>query len=260
MRWVLCLAVGAAVAPALARPARADTARECIDADTEGQELRLKGRWRDAKKRLGACTDPRCPDEVARDCTTRYEQLRSVIPTLLLAARGPDGGDTLDATVVVDDVIVATPVPTVAIELDPGDHTVRLTHDRWTADPQRIVLREGEAARRLVFRFVDAGASATPAPPPAFGIALTSLGSAVLAAGGAVLVAGIVKYETLKNEPCAVSQTCSPSDVGAIKLDYGLGGTLAGIGASALVAGIWAVTHHVARGARAFSTPLRLTF
>jgi hypothetical protein len=260
MRWVLLLAVGAAVATTLPHPARADSARACIDADTEGQELRLKGRWRDAKKRFGKCVDPRCPAEVARDCATRYEELRAAIPSLLLAARRPDGGDTLDATVLVDNAIVETAVPNVAIELDPGEHVVRLTHDGWAAEPQRVVLREGEASRRLAFSFVEAGATA-PGPPRALGITFTSLGSVMFAVGGAVLVGGILKYESLSNDPCAATQTCSPSDVKAIKLDYGVGGAVAAVGVSALAVGIWAIMHHGApRGANALPTRLGMTF
>jgi hypothetical protein len=196
----------------------------------------------------------------------RYEALRTEIPSLLIAACRPDGSDTLNATVIVDDAVVGTAVPTVAIELDPGEHVVRLTHEGWTAEPQRVVLREGEAVRRLSFRFVQVGTVAPSlplkAPPPrALGVALTSLGSVMLAAGGVVLAAGVVEFESLSHAPCAATQTCSPSDVRTIKLEYGIGSAVAAVGVSALVVGIWALTRPRARStATALPTRLALAF
>jgi hypothetical protein len=153
----------------------------------------------------------------------RYEALRGAIPSLLIAARRPDGEETVNATVIVDDAILGTAVPTVAIELDPGEHVVRLAHEGWVAEPQRVVLREGEAARRVAFRFAEVGATeAVPvSPPKEIGVAFTSLGSVMLGAGGAVFVAGLVKYASLSKATCAATGMCLPSDVTTIKSSTG---------------------------------------
>jgi hypothetical protein len=247
VRWRIGLLAGALAITLGPRPARADDKTACIDADTEGQELRLQGQWRKAKMRFQTCVSLQCPAAVLQDCTARYDDIRASIPTLLVAAQQPNGTDTVDARLVIDGDVVSSSLPTTAIEADPGEHVVRIEHDGWTAPEQRVVVREGEKDRRVAFRF----AGPAPAPLPArsegadvLGLTLTAAGGLAVAIGATFVVAGLVRRTDLVQSQCATARTCSPDDVGAIDRDYAIGGIAAGVGVVALGIGIGRLVSH----------------
>jgi hypothetical protein len=231
--------VAGALAPCFApRLAVADDkAAICIDSDTQGQELRLAGRWREAEARFQTCAHLPCPEAVLQDCVARYDDIRAAMPTLLVAAQRADGTDTIDATLVIDGKVVAEPLPTTAIELDPGVHVLQIRHDGWTAPSQTVVLREGDKDRTVAFRFDATDRNVLP-------LALAVSGGLVFVVGATFVTIGIMKRDDLVSEPCAATRTCSPADVNAVDRDYWIGGIAAGIGLGTLGLGIWQLVSH----------------
>jgi hypothetical protein len=240
VRYWIGLVAGALAACAVAPEARADDKTACIDANAGGQELRLKGRWRDAELALKKCARATCPDAIAQDCAQRYEELQSAMPTLLVAAKQPDGADTMDARLMIDGVTVATRLPPTAIEVDPGEHVIRVEHGAWLADEQRLVLLEGQKNRGVAFRFTEPPASATRnRTPRLLGLVLTGAGAVVTGIGATFIVLGLAERSDLLANPCANNLTCSPGDVDTVQRDYWIGGIAVGLGLAALGIGIW---------------------
>jgi hypothetical protein len=247
--------LAACAASALPATARADDKTACINADTQGQELRLKGHWRDAEALFQACLRlPQCPAAVAQDCTTRLDDVRSAMPTLLVAAQQPDGSDTVDARLVIDGQVVARSLRATAIEVDPGEHVVTVEHDGWIAQEQQLVVREREKDRRLAFQFAFPSPQAMSPPESTrehehggidvLGVTLTATGGIAVAVGATFAIIGLAKRSSLLAS-CGDTETCSSSDVSAVNRDYWIGGIVGGVGLVALGFGIWElVTNH----------------
>jgi len=270
---LVAVAWAASVAlPGMAGVAQAQDKNACIDADTQGQELRLKGHWREAEVLFQTCLRLQCPAAVAQDCSARYDDVRSSMPTLLVAAQQPDGTDTVDARLVIDGQVVSPSLSATAIELDPGEHLVTIQHDGWIAPEQRVVFREREKDRRLAFQF------AVPSSPAlssrevgeteqrrggvdTLGVTLTVSGGIAVAVGATFAVAGLAKRSSLLADSCSTSKTCSPDDVSTINRDYWVSGIVGGVGLVALGLGIWElVTNHERPRAQGGLPGLQLSF
>jgi hypothetical protein len=125
--------------------ARADAMSDrCVDANTNGQALRLDGKLGDARVQLEACTDPRCPAIVRDDCASRLRELDAVEPTMILALDAPPGGPV---TVSIDGKPVAHALEG-PFRVDPGTHLFLFTRDGQEAVSRTFVVREGEKNRR----------------------------------------------------------------------------------------------------------------
>ena len=230
--------------------ARADEgSRACIAAHARGQELRLAGKWVAAANDFRACSATSCPAAVAQDCLRWQNELRPLTPSVLIAAAGPDGTDTVDARLIVDAVPMGERLPTTAVDLDPGEHTLRLEHPTWGHVEERIVLREREKDRRVTFRFPPprsgAGDESRPTqdakPTSAFGIAMLGVGGAAIATGAVFGVLGRIREDELAGSPCGRNGTCATDDVDVVRQRYWIAGISAGVGLAALAIGIWQV-------------------
>jgi hypothetical protein len=251
--------------------AQANDKAACIAAHGDGQELRLHGRWRDAEARFRTCSSA-CPGPITQDCARWYDEVRAKMPTIVVAAVGPDGADTVDVTLLVDGTHVADQLPSTAFEVDPGEHVVRLQHAGWPAVEQKVVVREGEKEKRIALSFAPTtpakGGDATPGPapaassPPILGYVL--LGVGVVAAGVSIPLAidAKIKEDNLRNDPCGHNGTCETSKVNPINTEYLVAGIVGGVGLVALGLGIWQVLAHPKADAHIGFGPggLRLTF
>jgi hypothetical protein len=286
VRWRVGLRAVVLAASLASGTAHAQDTTACINADTRGQEVRLRGHWRDAEALFRTCLHLQCPAAIAQDCTARYDDVRASMPSLLVVARRPDGADTVDARLVIDGQVVASSLPATAIEVDPGEHVVSIAHDGWIATEKRIVVREREKDRRVVFQFAPSSseasspempspetssspASSAQAPAGAtqqggvdvLGVTLTVSGAAAVAVGATFVIVGFVQRSSLAASPCAATQMCSPSDVHTVDRNYWIGGVVGVVGLVVLAFGIWElVTHHEQRGAVAGAPGLLLSF
>jgi hypothetical protein len=259
----LVLVLAPATIVAAPEPARADDKIACVNAHASGQELRLAGKWREAATRFRLCAAAVCPKPITIDCTRWYEELRLATPSIVVAAQGPDGVDTVDVKLVVDGVRIADRLPTTAIALDPGEHAIRLEHAGWPAVERRMVVREREQERRVTLRF-DAAPSPlekSDAPPPpepsrALGIGLT--GGGVAAAGVAVTFAvlGRARETELADSPCGKTGTCAHDDVDVVRHRYLAAAIGGGVAVVALAIGVWQLLRPGVAPSRTARSPL----
>lgn len=146
-----------------AERAAAKDAVECEAMFERAQELALDGKLLEAGKAYVACVDQECPRRLRSECSNRFEALSARVPTIVVAARTPDGTDLVDVELSIDGVgIMSTSGQ--AIPLDPGPHHVRVAR-KGQVDEFDIVAREGEKLRTIVRPFA-ASADSPHEPGP----------------------------------------------------------------------------------------------
>src|SRR5690349_15045841 len=126
MRRALLVAIPV-VAVAFAAPTRAaGPAERCASSAEHGQSLRKHGKLLDARAAMHDCSRAACPRVVRDDCTTWEAQLEAAIPTLAVAVKDARGDDVTDAAILVDGRPLDEAARGLAVELDPGEHVVRV--------------------------------------------------------------------------------------------------------------------------------------
>lgn len=172
---------------ALAAPSR----QECVDAHSQGQDLRDKGKLVEARTAFLQCAQAECPQLVQADCAQFSSELTRLVPSLSFAARTSAGKDLLDTTVYLDEVAVTSRLDDGKVhEVNPGKHTLRFVHAGQEVR-QDIVVAQGEKARPIVVTFADPGAAAGSAAPPAAPAPVAAEPPRVGRSGTPLIVAGI---------------------------------------------------------------------
>jgi hypothetical protein len=239
--------------------ARADspTKRECVAVSEAGQDLRVAGQLLEARVKFSACTSTSCPRPVREDCAQRLLELDHSLPTLVLAAKDPQGNDLLAVSVSLDDRPIRDRLDGTAIEVDPGEHRFHFEMDGKPPVDKTLVVREGEKNRVIE---VVLGTPLPPAPPPApapavfpvprtsdgstqrtIGLAVAGGGALAAIVGAALSVASKVLYDHALHDECQ-GQThghCSPQGIadGRTVQTEATGATVAFVAGGVLLAG-----------------------
>lgn len=119
----------------------------CADLSEKGQLLKIKGKLREARETFLECVKDKCPPLVRKDCGQFLVDLESSMPTIVVAAREPAGGDLTDVRVIVDGELLTARLEGKALPMDPGVHKFRFEAKGRVAVEQTIVVREGERNR-----------------------------------------------------------------------------------------------------------------
>lgn len=237
MRLLLAFALAAlALTPT---PAAADDSkRECAAAYVDAQVARKAGHLLDARAKLIACSDRRCPAALRRDCQPWLVEVDTAIPSLTVRVVDAAGAPVSDARVTLD----GSPFDE-SVGVDPGDRVLRVEADGMKPTESRVRLTAGEGRRKVVVR-LD-GAAQAPAPPPRpepiarNGVSATPfvLGAIGLVGVGAFAMLGSLgsaKKGDLDASGC--KPNCAPDEVSSVKTLYVAADVSIGVGAASLVA------------------------
>ncbi|HET7538451.1 MAG TPA: hypothetical protein VFK05_01220 [Polyangiaceae bacterium] len=154
---------------ALALLAHASTASaapgkdECVDANAQAQDLRRDGKLLSAREALRVCVNEICPKLVREDCSKRLDELTSVVPSVVFAAKDSTGRDLSAVVVTMDGKPLADHLDGAALEMDPGSHSFGFTTEGLPTVTRELLIREGERGRHETVLF---GAAAVEQPPP----------------------------------------------------------------------------------------------
>jgi hypothetical protein len=245
-------------------PARADvTKSQCVDANANGQSLRMDGKLSDARRELQVCSDSACPPIVRSDCAERLDELERAQPTILFDVKDATGADLIAVKVTLDGQPVNDKLVGTALRVDPGEHTFTFAAPGRDPLKRTFVIKEGEKGRRepVVIGSPEATAQVpisvptktelepAPAPSPAglgtqkiLGLTAGGLGVAGIAVGS---VFGVMTFSaaSAQKSDCASSKLCP--NPGQAASDHSSGVTdsavsTAGfiVGGALLVAGI----------------------
>jgi hypothetical protein len=231
---------------ALEAAARAEppSAEKCTAAYDSTQRLRQAGKLQAAETEALVCADSACPRVLRQDCARWVEEIQRAAPTIVVRATGSDGCDIVDARVVLDGKVVASRVEGTPLALDPGVHVVRVEPAAGVPLEQRVVIVEGDRARRIELGATGAvcgvrpdvraehpaAAADRPTPPLAYG--LGAAGIAAIVGGSVLAVVGFSKRSDLD----ACKPGCDPDDVGAARRTFVVSDVLFGVGVVALAA------------------------
>lgn len=130
----------------------------CIEDHVAAQEARLGRRLLAAREALIRCNT--CPSSLAAECGTWLDEVNRALPSVVVAARSPDGKDLPEARVSLDGRAVTA--RGTAIELDPGEHVATVEVGGVTRS-ERFVATEGEKGRVVVLTI---GPPRAPVAPP----------------------------------------------------------------------------------------------
>jgi hypothetical protein len=226
-------------------PAAAVEPEACIASYERGQRLRKSGKLVEAEPETRTCADESCPVVLKRDCIRWLDELHRATPTIAVTVVGNDGCDHPADLTLDGEAIVARPGR--AIPVNPGEHVVRAQLGSAVRE-QRIVLPEGEQARRLAFSFAPAGVTCgTPTPEPAaekpqrdrpvppLVWVLGGVGAAALITGAVLGVSGFSQKSTL--DDCR--PRCASDDVDSMQTTFLAADIVAGVGLVSLAAATW---------------------
>lgn len=252
VRHPLALALFAALVALAAPPdasAAAPSKEECIDAHSRGQDGAEKGQLTQARQLFLTCAQTSCPALIQADCARFGDEVSRLVPSVSFAARDARQNDLPDASVYVDDVLVATRLDDgKSYDLDPGKRSVRFVHNGRTVSLS-VVLSQGEKGRTIVGSFADQAGGASPVAAdspsrPVFPLVVAGAGAAALITGGVLVGVGFGRVPS----NCSVGDRECAAPVGdpafgKAKDGVSLANTgfiVGGVGAAALVGGlIW---------------------
>ncbi len=135
----------------------------CFNAPVEGQKLRKAGKLLAARQQFLTCAQKECPAEIVDDCAKWASEVERALPSVVIAARDPQGRDLVDARVSIDGSVFA-PLGSRATRLDPGKHTLSVRTADGEVIDRELTLQEGEHERSFVVTF---GAPVEPPHSPA---------------------------------------------------------------------------------------------
>src|SRR5262249_54424310 len=157
------------------------------------------------------CSREPCPGLLQRDCAAWLANLDTRLPSVVVSAQDPDGHDTAEVKVTLDQTPLLERLDGKAIPLDPGEHLLRFERQGSPPVEEKVIAREGEQRRVLAVHFERAKGSTpvTPPPPQQKGVpaAVWILGGAGLAFGGAFTALGVIA----KNDRDHLRATCAPA-------------------------------------------------
>src|SRR6188768_3712379 len=138
---------------------------QCVDSDTQAQDLRRDGKLLSARDALRVCIDPACPRLVREDCTQRLDELTSALPSLIFSAKDGSGRDLSAVTVTIDGKPLVDHLDGSAIDVDPGEHTFGFQADALPPATLKLLIRERDRGRHAEVVLGQPPAEQAPPPP-----------------------------------------------------------------------------------------------
>jgi hypothetical protein len=239
----------ASVLPMASAAHAADTKAECIDAHETAQSLRKDGHLRAARTALLRCTRPMCPAVIQKECGPWLEQLAAEQPSIVLSLRDARGADQTSAHVTIDGEPRGERLDGRALEIDPGDHLLRVELASGQTVERRITIRDGEQRRSLALTLAKTDVAAPPPSPVPHASPSPNTIAGSTAAGVGVATLGVgVAFAVLQNAAASSAHAACPggcaagsagattalSDVSTAKGERVGEGVLFGVGAAAM--------------------------
>jgi hypothetical protein len=112
--------------------------------------LRREGKFKSAREKLLVCVAESCPGIVREDCLQRMEELDRLTPSVVFEAKDSKGQDLTEVRVTMDGAPLLPKLGAGSVPVDPGEHEFTFEMDGEPSVTRRIVLREGDKARREV--------------------------------------------------------------------------------------------------------------
>jgi hypothetical protein len=200
----------------------------CVTAHERGLALQEQGAFIAARAQFTRCASAVCPLMVLEECAKLTQVMSAAIPTVVLAARDPEGRELSEVQVKVDGKPFVTHLDGRAKELDVGEHTFEFAGNGAT-QRQKAVLREGEKQRVIQVTLGEPRPPSSAAIPPA-SWALGGVGIAALGGFGYFALHG----KSLEQDLDACTPRCPKEQTEEVERTYLVGDVFLGVGVLAL--------------------------
>ena len=243
-----CAVIAAASCSLLSYRAHADApadgagADACVAAYESAQEQRLRGSLVGAREQAATCAASSCPAFIRDDCTTWRGEIDAEVPSVTFDVT-KSGARVTKVRVTEGERVVAERLEG-AVELDPGEHSLRFEGDGTEPLTLKVVLARGEKARRVAVELAPVAAPAPTEPhaAPSEPERSPNVVPWVLVGTG---VAGVTAFTLLGaaglSEEAKLKRTCAPSCDGkqlkSVQTKYLLADVSLAIGIGGLIAG-----------------------
>lgn len=227
---------------------KAEQAATCAASFEQSQVLRKNSQLRAARAELLKCAQLQCREAIRNQCSAWLEDAEKATPSLIIEAT-IDGEERTDLQVAVDGTPAEEWSPTKALEIDPGEHLLRVTAPNFPPAEKRIIMREGDKRRVFSFSFGAAKPPVTVAPPapsperapppvamhrPVPAITYVLAGTALVGGGVFAALASKAKQQE-KQLRTDCSPSCTDDQVDDLKSRYLMANVALGVGGAAAV-------------------------
>src|SRR5882724_2745079 len=111
------------------RAGSSETVSACVDNYKTGLDREQSGRLRQARELFIKCSKAACGSPLREECTTRFTQLSTDIPSIVPVVTDDAGGPQTDVEVRVDGERLASSLDGHSFPLDPGVREVSFSKD-----------------------------------------------------------------------------------------------------------------------------------
>jgi hypothetical protein len=249
---------------------RADDRTTCLEAASQGQNLRDVHQLLEAREQFRICAGASCPAVVQKDCAVWLDEVEKALPTVVFSLKDGAGRDVLDARVSEQDKMLCSRLDGAAVPMNPGVHTFRFEAPNGTFSiEQQVLVGEGQKALNVTAVLApssaaestqsagpgasEGGTAVPPAkrqpireqPPSSGGFTTRDWAYVVAGIGLAGVVVGTTTGAMAMGKKHTADDNCTGSDCNSVGADAGNSGrTLAavstvgfGIGVLGLAAG-----------------------
>jgi hypothetical protein len=123
--------------------------RLCVAAFRSAQEHEQAGQLADAKQQWLKCARATCGSFLKQECTTRYTQLDTDIPSVVPVVTDDSGAPRTDVEVRIDGELVASQLDGRALPVDPGMHEFSFTNAGNVFAKQKLMILQGQRNRQI---------------------------------------------------------------------------------------------------------------
>lgn len=247
-----CLGIAGLVSGAEPSP---DVKKQCAADHSQAQSLKLDGKLIAARECLVACSAEECPAVLRKECSEMLPEIDRAIPSIVIVARTPTGDETSAVKVSIDGAPVLDRIDGKSLAIDPGVRKLRLELAGARPIERELMVREGDKARVVEFRFEStapaasassasasssAPAPSAPSPHRPIPVAVYALGGAGIAAVGAFAVfalSGRSQENELRDRGC--EPYCPKSETDEVKQKYLIGDIFLAVGLVSAGAATW---------------------
>ena len=152
---VLAFAPAAAQARKKKGAAGAQVIRTCVDDYKTGLSLETSGQLIEGRERFVRCSKAACGSPLREECTTRFTQLDTEIPSVVPIATDDEGSPRFDVEVKMDGQLLTAKLDGHAFTLNPGRHEMSFSADGAVFATQELLIVQGQRNRTVQARLGD---------------------------------------------------------------------------------------------------------
>src|SRR5438105_191928 len=142
-----------------------DVISACVDNYKTGLDKEQSGHLQQARELFIRCSKAACGSPLREECTTRFTQLSTDIPSIVPVVTDDAGGPQTDVEVRVDGERLASSLDGHSFPLDPGVREVSFSKDGHVFATQKVMIIQGQRNRLISASTSESGGGTVASTP-----------------------------------------------------------------------------------------------